>query len=166
MIRKLEKRDVCRVAEIQVFGWRSAYRGILPDEYLYVERTVEKLLPFWYAKVESKDSDDWVFINDEDGMVKGIVTSGMSRDEEFPDAFELWGLYVEPLMKGGGVGTQLVQHCEELGRKAGCKQMVIWAIRDNEAAIPFYEKLGYRLDGGSRVRPPVTVMQHRFIKDL
>ena len=33
MIRAMEISDIPRVAEIHVFGWRSAFRGIISDEH-------------------------------------------------------------------------------------------------------------------------------------
>jgi len=168
MIRKLQRKDVPRVAEIQVFGWRSAFRGMLSDELLFNERTVEKLMTFWHAKVDKNcpDVNDYVFV--EDNMVKGIVTCGKCRDKDKKHAYELWGLYVEPLMKGGGIGTKLVEYCENEARKNGCIEFCLWALEENIAAIEFYtKKLGYVLDGARAIRPPVnTNYQLRMVKKL
>jgi len=168
MIRKLEKKDVSRVAEIQVFGWRSAYRGIMSDELLFNERTVEKWLPLWHAKVDANSKDVFDYVFAEDGMIKGVVTCGHCRDKDKQGAYELWGLYIEPTMKGGGIGTKLVEHCENKARELGCVEFCIWALEENIPAIEFYtKKLGYTLDGTRSIRPPVnTNYQVRMVKKL
>ena len=167
MVRRLRREDVARVAEIQVFGWRTTFRGIMSDELLFNERTVEKWLHLWYGKVVANSKDIFDFVFAEDGHVKGVVTCGFCRDEDKVGAYELWGLYVEPCMKGGGIGTKLVEHCENKAREMGCKEFVIWAVEENVRAIEFYvKKFGYKLDGTKKVRPPVVVPQVRMVKKL
>jgi len=42
MIRRAKVDDANRIAEIHVFGWRCAYRGIVSDEYLFGKASVGK----------------------------------------------------------------------------------------------------------------------------
>jgi hypothetical protein len=44
MIRKATEADIPRLAEIVVYGWRTAYRGIIPDNVLFNQRTVSKAM--------------------------------------------------------------------------------------------------------------------------
>jgi hypothetical protein len=40
MIRSALLTDLSRIAEIQIAGWRSAYRGLISDYELFTERQV------------------------------------------------------------------------------------------------------------------------------
>ena len=53
-------------------------------------------------------------------------------------------LYVQPNMRGKGVGTLLLQHVARLARGRGCGRLE-WAVLNwNQPAIRFYEALGAR----------------------
>ena len=34
MIRNIKKKDIPKVVDIQIDGWKTAYRGIIEDNYL------------------------------------------------------------------------------------------------------------------------------------
>jgi predicted GNAT family N-acyltransferase len=51
---------------------------------------------------------------------------------------------VVPGLRGGGVGTALVNRSEELALALGYRRMILHA---RETAVRFYEKLGYRKIG-------------------
>ena len=68
---------------------------------------------------------------------------------------------VDPAEQGKGVGRTLVLYAEELAKSRGFTKMVLHA---RDAAVPFYEKLGY-----ARVGEPfeeVTIMHWEMQKLL
>ncbi len=67
---------------------------------------------------------------------------------------------VEPSHQNQGLGTQLVRAAEEFARARGFREITLHA---REAAIPFYERLGYEAYGQPFIE--VTVA-HRAMRKL
>jgi len=66
-------------------------------------------------------------------------------------------LAVHPDFQGSGCGRQLMQRAEEILLAAGCPKINLQVRTSNQAAISFYESLGYRRDSvvslGKRLIP-------------
>lgn len=82
-----------------------------------------------------------------------IVASAMAGD----DGHRAWVYYVavSPHARGNGHGRALMQHVEAALRARGCAKLNLQVRADNQAAIGFYERLGYlreeRIDFGKRL---------------
>jgi GNAT superfamily N-acetyltransferase len=63
------------------------------------------------------------------------------------------GLYVVPERWGHGVGRALHDHVLERLRERGAVRGHLWALEHNERARRFYERLGWRQNGTTRVVP-------------
>ncbi len=63
--------------------------------------------------------------------------------------------------QGSGVGRKLVAACEQQSRQLGYTKMVLHA---RDTAVPFYEKLGYIVDGEGFEE--VGLPHHAMYKDL
>jgi len=160
----MELSDIPRKAEIHVFGWRSAYRGIVSDEHLFKNMLVSKDIERF-----SKDENLYVIKNSfvyDDGIIKAILTIGPCRDEDKPNSFELWGIYVDPFFQRQGVGSQMVEFCEKIAVERGFNEVCIWVLEKNTNARKFYEKLGYNPDGASKLIELLSVTEVRYIKQI
>ena len=168
-IRPIELKDVPRCAEIHVFGWRNAYRGIIPDDYLFNTLIIdEKRLAKWEDYVHKPETDTERYLYD-DGLIKGILTIGKCRDDDKSNAFELMGIYVEPLMKRQGIGTELAKFCEHRAKELGYGEIYLWVFADNAESRKFYEKMGYRPDGVTKIWdriPNITPKAVRYRKTI
>jgi len=99
----------------------------------------------WVAAERWRDAD-WavrvelgsVVVAERTGTVFGLATV-LSN--------EVGSLYVTPSMQGRGVGAALLDEAE---RRLGGGPAVVWVIERNTAARAFYERAGWRLDGGRR----------------
>ena len=161
MIRPMQISDVPRAAEIHVFGWRSAYRGIVSDEILFNEMLVAKRLNIFENAVLNQTEDTYVF---DDGIIKAILTIGVCRDTDKQKSFELWGIYVEPLMKRQGIGSKLVDFCEKRAIESGFHEVCLWVLDENVIARMFYEKLGYHSDGAKKYIEFLKTTEIRYSK--
>lgn len=148
MVRSPRPEDLSRLAEIHTVGWRFAYHGIVPDEVLYVERTVEKAMGFWKTILAAQV--DQVLVYD-DGILKGFVLHAICRDEDAVDAHEIGALYAEPAFVRQGVGSALVAAAEAKALEMGRAELKLWALEGNYRGRGFYEARGFRLDGGAKV---------------
>ena len=167
MIRPMQLQDIPRVAEIHVFGWRCAYRGIISDQHLFNTMLETKRVERFTEQFLKKDTGDEVWNESyvyDDGMIKAFLTIGPCRDADKPNAFELGGIYVDPSMKGQGIGTALTHYCEKRAKEQGYKEICLWTFEKNTAARAFYEKLGYVLDGATMVVEPYGATGVRYNK--
>ena len=163
MIRPADISDANRMAEIHVFGWRTAYRGIVSDDFLFTQLHVAKQEKHFQDAIQNKLEESYVW---DDGIIKGFLTMGPCRDADEPNAFELWGIYVEPLMKRQGIGSQLVRFCEEIAKARGYTEIVLWVLEKNQSGRDFYEKLGYVADGKRNYIEALLVGEIRYRKDI
>jgi len=149
MVRPAELDDAAGIARVHVATWRSAYRGLLPDDFLaslsepnYTER--------WRRVIGEGLSR--VFVVDETAGIAGFASGGRERAGETGFAGELYALYVLEDVQRRGHGRELVRAVAGALREMGLPDMIVWVLRDNPTARRFYERLG-----GSYVRSqPIT----------
>ena len=126
MIRKAEKKDLSRIAEILVFVKRINFRPIFnDDDYSFNELQV--------ISVAEKYGDPSILRNMlvyDDGIVKGLI-----RIEEN----EIVELYVDHFFQSRGIGAKLIEYAKD-----HYPVDHLWAIEKNVRAIKFYEAHGFR----------------------
>ena len=144
MVRKASEQDLSRMAEINVYSWRTAYRGIIPDEYLFNQRSVMATAENMGKRLKTPGFVIDVF---DDGIIKGFAIHHPAEDKDLADAYDIMALYIEPQFKGLGIGSELIRSVEKQAKDKDFKTMVIWTLEKNERAIAFYEKHSYIQDG-------------------
>ena len=164
MIRKAKLEDSSRIADIQIFGWRNAYRGIIDDLILFNKLNIEKKSQS-IRKVLEEGKEEW-YVYEEESIIKGMMIIGKSRDSDKAESFELWALYIDPLMMRQGIGSQMIKYCENEGREKGFKENVLWVLGKNKIGIGFYEKNGYRKDGKAQEIEKLKATEIRYAKEL
>ena len=88
MIRKAEKKDLARIAEIQVFNYRMYFYPIFKsDEYYFDELQVPSLMKNYETELDS------LYVYD-DGVVKGFI--------KVEDTY-IARLFVEPVLQNAGI---------------------------------------------------------------
>ncbi|GHG87520.1 GNAT family N-acetyltransferase [Streptomyces lanatus] len=146
-IRPMTLADCDRVAEIRIGGWRSAYRGLIPQSYLdaldVAEEAERRRTHFSRA-----DGSVVNLVAERDGEIVGWACHGPYRDGEVRtgDA-ELYAIYVDPGRYGGGIGDALLQESVLRCTAAGHARMLLWVLKDNAGARRFYERAGFAADG-------------------
>lgn len=143
VIRNVEKEDIPQVVDININGWKTAFRGIVDDEYLDNMSKEDKI------KKREKDYKENGFIvatiNDEVvGFCRYIDNNSRSPEIEDADC-ELMALYVNIELKNNGIGRKLLEYVKNEFKKKGKTKMVLWCLKDNNAARKFYEKTGGRV---------------------
>jgi diamine N-acetyltransferase len=164
LIRKATESDGPRIAEIQCYGWRFAYKDIISEKYLYTKVSVYDRAKRFYDKKEYEDRFFYVFEDDE--LVHGFMRMRACRNEDKKEAFELCVLYVEPLLQGRGTGTALLQFCEQTAIAQGINEIVLWVLRENKKARGFYEKNGYAPDGKTQYLENIGATEIRYVKSV
>ena len=139
IIRNVKKEDISKVVDIQINGWKTAYKGIIEDKYLDTMSKEEKI------KKREKDYDKTGFIvaelnNEIVGFCRYTFNSNTPEIQEAD--CELLALYVKPDLKHQGIGTKLFQHVQNEFLKEDKSKMILWCLKDNEPSKGFYKKMG------------------------
>jgi putative acetyltransferase len=126
-IRKANRNDLSRIAEIQVFNYRLYFYPIFKsDEYYFDELSVPSLMQKYESELDS------LYVYD-DGVVKGMIRL---------DQDEVVKLYVEPQFQGEKIGTKLLNFATT---DKGAKWL--WVLEQNERGIRFYKRNGFDFNG-------------------
>lgn len=83
------------------------------------------------------DLDAWIALNGETCV--GAAT--VHRDDD--GDIELMSL--NAVVRGGGIGTQLLEHVEVEAARAGARRVWLITSNDNLDAVRFYQRRGYRM---------------------
>ncbi|MEV5915140.1 GNAT family N-acetyltransferase [Streptomyces chartreusis] len=146
-IRPMTPADCDRVAEIRIGGWRSAYRGLIPQSYLEaldVAQDAERRRGYF----SQGDASVLDLVAERDGEIVGWACHGPYRDGEArTEDVELYAIYVDPGRYGAGIGHALLQESLRRCTAAGHSRMLLWVLKDNARARRFYERAGFRADG-------------------
>ena len=164
MVRSAVYKDLSRIAEIHVFGWRNAYRGIVTDDFLFNKLSVRNILER-YEKIW-KMKNDKLYVNEDNEIINGFMIFGCCRDSDKPEAFELYAIYVEPLMLHQGIGRKLLEKFESIGIESGYSENIVWVFKENIQARKFYEKMGYKEEGKEQKLEEVNAIEMRYYKKL
>jgi GNAT superfamily N-acetyltransferase len=140
VIRRATPADAPAIAAVQARAWRHAYADIVAPERM---PTVEQQAPRWVAHMGAGGE---VHVWDQDGRVVGFATAGPGRDDATQG--ELYAIYVDPPAQGAGVGAALLAAAEQALRDAGHGEAILWTFEANGLARAFYERRGWRADGG------------------
>ena len=164
MIREAVINDAARIAEIEVFSSRYAYKNIVSDECLYRDLSVETRIPVYKKWITEKRFDVYVYEDTGTGIMKGMMGIGMSEDEDKKGAFELHFLYMNPDFVRMGVGSEMLRFFEQKGKDTGCAEFVVWVLEENEMGRNFYKKNNYCPDGKDKIFKRWNKREIRYVK--
>lgn len=167
-VRRATPADAEAIALVHVASWQWAYAGLLPADRLAALDT-EQRAQRW-RQVLTEPSDAMTLVGERDDRIVGFASVGPARgDDVAAGVGELWGLYVHPDVAGDGTGYRLHEAAMAWLREQGARSAVLWMLRGNTRAHAFYERQGWRLDGGEKVdeRPDGFVLNEiRFSRPL
>jgi len=140
---------------VQVAGWHTAYRGIVPDALL-AAMTVEGREARWR---EILASGSVVLVAEEGEDVVGWTAV-------WPEVGEVKGLYVRPDRARRGIGSALLRAAHRELAAAGREEAVLWVFAANAAARAFYAAHGYVADGAAMIHPESGAEEVRLFRRL
>ncbi|GAA5170397.1 GNAT family N-acetyltransferase [Amycolatopsis dongchuanensis] len=149
-VRRAVPADAARIAEINIAGWRAAYRGLLPDAYLDGMRQ-ETVRERWAARLRGDAEPSAMFVavgKDSVPCAYAFVSAARQESDRHPvlPTGELCAIYADPRWRGTGAGFAV--HQAGLGHLAahGFRHAVLWVLRGNLPARRFYEARGWSCD--------------------
>ena len=121
-------------------SWHETYVGLIDPRYLE-SVTLEKCVG-----IAHRWPDNIMVAKDGDKVI-GFVGCGAYRDETLPGHGEVFALYVLKEYHGQRVGYELMNAAFE--KLSDYQKVAVWVLKGNDKAIRFYERYGFRFDGGS-----------------
>ena len=156
VIKRMESAEEIRgKAFVHWKSWQESYAGIVDPGYL-ARLTLDKC-----EEIAFRFPDSVLVAKDGDRVV-GFAAAGAYRAEDGSktDEGEVYALYVLEEYQKRRIGYALMRRA--LSMLAGCRAATVWVLAENEKAIAFYERVGFRADGAEKtlvLGAPVRVIR-------
>jgi hypothetical protein len=141
VLREATQHDAAAIARLHADSWRSAYRGMLSDDYLD-HRVYSERATLWQQRFSDRSEKPFFAILAEiDSDLAGFACVFPDQDPTY-GAF-LDNLHVVPQRTGHGMGGRLLAAVAErllADEKRG--GLYLWVIEQNARARRFYSKAG------------------------
>jgi ribosomal protein S18 acetylase RimI-like enzyme len=148
-IRPATLEDGLPIAQLHIEGWRSMYRGIVPEDVLSNLDLVTSVAS-WESRIERGNTP--IIVAERNQRVLGFATIGPSRDDDSGvGSAELLALYVATDCQRAGVGRKLCEAAVAHIAEHGGEDCRVWIAQANTAGIAFYTRLGFQPDGSTKV---------------
>ena len=138
-IKKMESDDEIKgKAYVHWKSLQEAYPWIVDQRYLDA-LTLDK------CENRGYQWPDNIIIAKDGESVVGFVGYGKYRNDDLENAGEVFAIYILSEYYGKGVGYRLMNAA--LSQLAEYPRIAVWVLKNNNRAIRFYERCGYRFDG-------------------
>jgi len=158
-IRPATIADAQRIGQIHVETWRAAYRDQVPDAVLAALDVSWRTI-FWEKRLATAQHEIWVAESGKE--IIGFCDLVPSRDPDSnpEETGEIAAAYVQPDFWRKGVGRTLCRRVLEQARLQNHISVTLWVLTSNIAAQNFYEALGFRPDGTTKIEK--GLQNHEF----
>ena len=141
-IRPATLDDCSAIANVQIEGWRTTYRGIVRDEYLDA-MSHERQTANWMINLRQAQQIAFV-AEKEDHAVAAFANGGPERTGRSDFRGELYAIYMLEEYRRQGLGRRLFSRFVERMSESGMGSILVWVLADNPCRR-FYETLGAKL---------------------
>ncbi len=151
LIRPAVPSDSEGIAKVHTGSWQSAYRGILPDDWLDALKWQDRKERWDIGLRVGSPATIYVATNSEKEIV-GFASMAHTRDEDLDSdiSFELYAIYLSPKVWRKGVGSRLLSEIlQQIPHHA--KQITLWVLTKNLQGRAFYERHGFKADGARKM---------------
>jgi GNAT superfamily N-acetyltransferase len=140
-LRFAQAADEAAIARLHADSWRTAYRGILRDDFLDGNVGANRR-ELWRTRFsEINREDQLILVSEERGEIQAFACAFLDADPEWGTLLD--NLHVIPGLKGRGLGRQLISRVAENIRLRGLHSTLhLWVYEQNLQARGFYERLG------------------------
>ena len=140
---------------VHAVSWKAAYRDILPAPCL-AGFTPEKRAEIFRRNLirrEKNDEEFYLFRFEEKAV--GMAILGNAEEPDIPAAAgEIGAFYFLPDIWGTGLAQEAMTYCLSRFQERGSTRVILWVLAENRRARRFYEKNGFRFDGGRHAFSP------------
>ena len=157
-IRALEAEEIDIHRELRLRALRDA-----PDSFADAyDEVAAKPRSYWEEHTRGCTETNFavMFLAAHEDRVLGS-TYGF-KDRERDDTARVGGMWVDPTVRGKGVGRALLEAVFAWARSCGLKRIALWAPAHNPAALALYTHASFSETGRDRAMP--TKAQLRIIE--
>ncbi len=145
-IRPATSADVDEVVRIYIESWNAGFGELLSR----ADRTVTPdLIERWKRDLSRPVPHRW-WVAERQGSVVDFIGICPSRDPVDPRLGEVETIAVDPAHWRKGIGKALMSLAVENLATDGYDEAILWTVEGYKRGIAFYEKMGWRRDGGVR----------------
>ena len=144
--------DAEAIAGVQVRAWRTSYDGVLPAALLEA-MDVDQLAHGWRnALLAPPDARNRVLVALQRNTVTGYALTAPAADPDCDPVSdgEIADLTVDPVERGHGHGSRLMQSCVDTLRADGFARAVTWVGATDDELRAFLTGGGWDADGAHR----------------
>jgi len=160
MIRKASPEDAYDYAVCGISCWRSAYKGIVPDEYLsnMLLETEQRAENFRKSFADPGCIQSYCVMRDE--KMIGFLTMDIANAN-------IWTIYLLEDFWGKGYGKKILNFAASKLKCMEHKEISLWVLEENNRARRFYEKNGFCFNGEKREREyGKSLVQLKYIRQI
>ena len=140
-IRKVTQTDdFAAIGDIYAHSWKTAYKGIVPQDYL------DELHGSRWADFLASNHDNSFIVMDA-GKYIGTSSVCAARDEKMAGWGEIISIYLLPEYLGKGYAEPLLNCSINALAAMGFTDVYLWVLEENTRAKRFYEKHGFGHNG-------------------
>jgi GNAT superfamily N-acetyltransferase len=140
IIRLINSNDVAAIAAVHAASWRSAYRGMLREDFLNGDLESNRVT-LWEKRLSPLPSEHFGCLAIYDREPIGFAFAFAAYDPHWGTQVD--NLHVLPAFKGRGLGKGLLANlCEYAHAAHPHIGVYLWVYEKNLAARAFYESLG------------------------
>ena len=152
-IRYAKKADADAIALINSQSFKTAFSGIIPDDFLEEKFSYERLRDRLSQEIcEDIAVNSIMFLEDKP---VGMMTFGNPVVEEDDTlTIEIMRIYLLPEHWGERLGKEFMEWGLKELHKMGYKKVNLWVIEENSRARGFYKKMGFKHEGVTRIINP------------
>ncbi len=139
-LRVATPSDAATIASLHAASWRSAYKGILREDFLQ-NAAEENRIKLWQSRFSSPEAQPWTLLAlDEDRLIGFACV--------LPDPDPHWGsrldnLHIRQDCKGQGIGRLLISRAATwVNEHRAGTPLHLFVYEKNHPAVGFYKKLG------------------------
>lgn len=124
----------------------EAFAGILPGNEILAHCFRQHAEGKYRAWLEDARSPVWVAEAPPGAAPVGyllLTRPDLPVNDLGPDDWEVKRIYLLHRFQGGGLGRRLMAEAQRYARTIGARRLLLGVYERNEAAIAFYERLGY-----------------------
>ena len=155
LLRGANVNDARGIAQVSVDTWRTAYSGLLPDEYLG-NLSVDERTQTWIKMLQSVPVSNQTIVAEIEGAIIGFIGIGPSSESGVMELGEVFAIYVEPNHQSQGIGTKLMKEGIRILKSQGFNRAVLWVLDENIRTRSWYESLGWHPNGISKIERRVN----------
>jgi ribosomal protein S18 acetylase RimI-like enzyme len=146
-VRPARPDDAEGITRIHLIGWQRAYAHLMPAAYL-AGRVAEEpqRVAARRAHIESAEGARQTLVADDGGAVVGFANFGPDRDD--PALGEVYAIYADADRYSTGIGRAIMDEAVARLRERELTPVRLWVLAGNARGITFYERYGFRADGG------------------